>query len=169
MTWQRFALVDCAADPQLHPTLLHHAQSENAQHRSLFARQPEAAHAAAAPWLLEMPTGHALGQWLANLQHRGHVPCVTWLASEVLFDPLFDHLEAQLDLALPDGALSLMRYYDPRAWLRYQAVLTPKQTLALMGPILEWQVSVRGQVWTVARADLERLIQEQEARAEADA
>ncbi len=169
MNWQRFALVDCAADPQLHPTLLHHARSESFQHRSLFARQPEASHAASGPWLLEIPATQALNHWLTHLQHRGQVPCVTWLASEAPFDPLFDHLETQLDLALPDDALSLMRYYDPRAWLRYQAVLTPKQTLTLMGPILEWQVSVRGQVWTVARADLERLIQEQEARAEADA
>lgn len=80
---------------------------------------------------------------------------------------MFDHLEAQLDIALPDGTLALMRFFDPRAWLRYAGVLTVDQQLQLLGPALEWQITLQGQEWTLARADLRRL-QEGAERAAAD-
>ena len=161
MSWDRFVIVDCAVDPELHPTLLHHAQQDGLRHRSLFDGQPEAQHAAAAPWLLELPLNHPaphLHNWLVHL-NQSRRACLSWLAADTSFDRLFGHLQAHLDVVLPHKSLALMRYFDPRAWLRYQSILSVDQKLALMGPILEWQVTLDSQPWTATRADLERLKQ----------
>ncbi|HBS61725.1 MAG TPA: hypothetical protein DEB32_03135 [Stenotrophomonas sp.] len=91
---------------------------------------------------------------------------VTTLTASVPFGVLFQHLQAQLDIALPDGSLALMRFYDPRAWLRYCDVLTTLQRLTLLGPVQEWQVTVQGQFWRVSRADLERTQEAVDAAAE---
>ncbi|UII65677.1 DUF4123 domain-containing protein [Xanthomonas translucens] len=168
-TWYQFALIDCAGGPDRMATLHYHAAKDGLQHRSLFDRQPEAEHAAAAPWLLALPHGAVrptLDPWLAQLGQSN--TGLTRLASEVPFDALFDHLEAQLDIALPDGTLALMRFFDPRAWLRYAGVLTVDQQLQLLGPALEWQITLQGQEWTLARADLQRL-KEDADRVTADA
>jgi len=96
--------------------------------------------------------------WLASLESSA--AGTTLLASQASFEPLFVHLQQHLDIAMPDGSLALMRFYDPRAWLRYCGVLTLLQQLELLGPVLEWQVSVQGQSWRLQRADL---VQQQEA------
>ncbi|MBN6152794.1 DUF4123 domain-containing protein [Xanthomonas sp. AmX2] len=168
-TWYQFALIDCAADPDRMATLQYHAASDGLQHRSLFDRQPEAKHAAAAPWLLALPHGAVrptLDPWLMQLGRSN--AGLTRLASEAPFEALFDHLEAQLDIALPDGSLALMRFFDPRAWLRYAGVLTVDQQLQVLGPVLEWQITLQGQTWTLVRTDLQRL-KEDADRATADA
>lgn len=158
--WTPFALVDCAAQPQRSGELQYHCTSAGYQHRSLFAGEPEAAHASAAPWLIELPTGavqQPIHHWMTR---QGQHPAgVTTLASSVPFELLFQHLQRQLDVVLPNGSLALMRFYDPRAWLRYCDVLTPRQQYDLLGPVLEWQVTVQGQSWHLVRDDLERQLE----------
>ncbi|NZA24923.1 DUF4123 domain-containing protein [Luteimonas sp. SJ-92] len=166
MAWQRYALLDCGADPQLHPALFDHRMRSGLRARGLLERQPEAAHANKGPWLLEVPTQQANPELVRWLIHVGHqAPCLAWLAAEVPFDALFDHLEAQLDLALPDGGLAMMRFWDPRAFYRLQRILTPGQLLALLGPVLEWQIALAGRPMHVRREDLKRSRQEQDAHA----
>ena len=167
-TWYRFALVDCAAAAERAGTLHHHVSTAGLQHRCLFEGQPEAAHAHAAPWLIELPVSgiqQPVDHWLASLEQK--VAGLTLLASRVPFEPLFVHLQQQLDIALPDGSLALMRFYDPRAWLRYCQVLSVPQQLELLGPVLEWQVTLQGQSHTLLSADLQQ--QQEAANAAADA
>jgi hypothetical protein len=165
--WAPFALVDGAAAPARSGELRYHAAWADLQCRSLFSGQPEDEHADAAPWLIALPTGaiqRPIHHWMASLGQS--TAGVTTLASSVPFEALFQHLQARLDIALPDGSLALMRFYDPRAWLRYCDVLTTPQQLALLGPVLEWQVTVQGQTWSVSRADLERQQEAADAAAE---
>lgn len=54
----------------------------------------------------------------------------------------------------------------PAAWLRCCGVLATPQQLALLGPVLEWQVTMHGQCWKVSRAELER--QQEAAHAAAE-
>lgn len=164
MHWDRFVLVDCAADPLLHRALVWHAERAGLQHRSLFERQPEAEHTHAAPWLMALPIEtqqRDLMSWLGLIERC--YPCLGWLASEAPFDPLFDHLEEQLDAELPDDSLAILRFWDPRAWVRLQRILKPDQALTLMGPVLEWQVTLNGRALHMRRDDLERMAQEQDA------
>lgn len=170
MHWDRFVLVDCAADPQLHRALVWHAEQADLQHRSLFERQPEAEHAHAAPWLMALPVEtqqRDLMSWLGLIERC--YPCLSWLASEAPFDPLFGHLEAQLDAEMPDTGPALLRFFDPRVWVRLQRILNPDQALALMGPVLEWQVTLNRRPLHVRRDDLACMAQEQDAHAQADA
>ncbi|KAB7765650.1 DUF4123 domain-containing protein [Xanthomonas maliensis] len=150
-----YALVDCAGDPARLPVLQHHAATAGMQAASLFAQQPEAEHAAAGPWLLALPVGAiqpALDAWLAQL---GRTPSgVMRLIAEVPFAQLLAHLDGALDIALPDGSLALMRYYDARAFARYVEVLTRPQQLELLGPILEWQVVAYDGQWALQRSAL---------------
>lgn len=169
MDWERFALLDCGADPQLHPTLFHHRMETGLRCRGLFERQPEAPNEIIGPFLIEVPMhSHRpeVARWLEHAERNA--PCVSWLASEALFDPLFEHLEAQIDVALPGNQLAMLRFWDPRAFYRYQRMLTAAQLLELLGPILEWQIRLNGQTIHVRRNDLEYLKQEQEANADAD-
>ncbi|WP_313218600.1 DUF4123 domain-containing protein [Stenotrophomonas sp.] len=122
---------------------------------------------AAAPWLIVLPAGsiqRPVHHWMNSLGQSA--AGVTTLTGSVPFGVLFQHLQAQLDIALPDGSLALMRFYDPRAWLRYCDVLTTLQRLTLLGPVQEWQVTVQGQFWRVSRADLERTQEAVDAAAE---
>lgn len=159
--WYKFALIDCAAATERADTLQYHADTAQLQRRCLFDGQPEAEHTHAAPWLMELPASgiqQPVDHWLASLEQTG--AGLTLLASRVSFKPLFAHLQQQLDIALPDGSLALMRFYDPCAWLRYCQVLSLSQQRELLGPILEWQVTLRGQSHTLFMADL---LQQQEA------
>lgn len=154
--WQRFALVDAAQDaPALRDELVHQAASAGVPARSLFDGQPEQAEAAHAPWLLSVPRDARLPELTAWLDHRYRQgSAVSWLAAEADFDTLFAHLQAQLDVVLPDGALGLLRFWDARVFVRLPHVLALDQQIALMGPVLEWQVALDGQVSHLSRAAL---------------
>lgn len=150
-----YALLDCAPDEGREAELHHHATHSALMHRSLFAGQPEEDLLRASPYLLELPLG-AIGQpihhWLRQL---GREPAgTTALFSDAPFEEVFHHLRAQLDIALPDGSLALMRYYDPRAWLRYRDILTMQQHRHLLGPISTWQITVCGQTWALTGSEL---------------
>lgn len=152
-----YALLDCAPDEGREAQLHHHAAQNALMHRSLFTGQPEEDLPFASPYLLELPIGaieRPIHHWLRQLgRQRAGSTC---LFSDASFEELFHHLNAQLDIALPDGSLALMRYYDPRAWLRYRDVLTMQQQRQLFGPIKSWQITVGGQTWTLARSELEQ-------------
>lgn len=136
----RYVLIDAAARPDTPQAIGHHAQ--DLQHRSLFAHQPEAEHADLGPWLMQLPEhGQSpVESWLLALEHNH--PAVAWLTSEAAFEPVFAHLEGQLDIALADGSLALLRYWDTRVFRRLQRVMTAQQRLDLLGPIDIWRARV---------------------------
>lgn len=150
---QEFALVDCAASPGRIGDLRYHVASAGVAARCLFAGRPEAVHADAAPWLVALPQGalqQPVERW--RLALGGTAAGVTRVWAEGGFDALFDHLQACLELRLPDGQRALMRFYCPRAWRRYGEVLTPAQQRAVLGPVQEWETTLKGCSVTV-RAD----------------
>lgn len=153
--WQRYALIDCAQADGLHASLIAQAQAAQTDAASLFDGQPEAPHAASAPWLVAVPLDQRTRELTAWINHRQHDSvAVSWLAAECDFDKLHAHLQSCLDAQLPDGSIGLLRYWDTRVFLRLQRVLRPNQQIALMGPVLEWEVRLHGEVFHLSRSNL---------------
>lgn len=155
MSTDLYLLLDCAADPQHHHNLQFHAQRLHQPHASLFERQPEAAHASAAPWLMQLPAQSLdlpLRMWMQLLQHSYFGATV--LQAPGGFSALLHHLQGCLDLRCNDGAAALMRFADPRAFVRYCAVLSPPQQRQLLGPVQVWQIEYAGQTAHLRRDDL---------------
>ncbi|MBO1748394.1 DUF4123 domain-containing protein [Stenotrophomonas sp. SI-NJAU-1] len=148
----RYAIVDAAAYADTYKALAWYAQ--DLPHRSLFARQPEAAHASIGPWLLQLPAqAHTqVDGWLRALELDR--PVVAWLTSEAGFEAVFQHLEACLDLCRPNGRLALLRYWDGRVFLRLQRAFTLQQRRQLMGPLAWWRFQILGQAYALDRAEL---------------
>jgi hypothetical protein len=152
---QYYALVDCAASPGRIGDLRHHVASAGVVARCLFAGRPEAIHADAAPWLVALPRGalqQPVERWRVTLGGTAAGVTRVWAAGG--FDALFNHLQACLELRLPDGQRALMRFYCPRAWRRYGDVLTPAQQRDLLGPVRVWETTLQGRPVKV-RADPE--------------
>lgn len=138
-----YALIDAAAVPGIAARLAEHAAG--LPQRSLFARQPEAALAHCGPWLLQLPDRHApaLEAWLAAIEHA-HA-AVAWLDSAHAFETVYAHLQRCLDVRLADGALALLRYWDPRVFRRLCALFDPAQRAWLLGPVLRWRAKLGAQ------------------------
>lgn len=149
----RYAIVDAAAYADTPKALGWYAQ--DLPHRSLLARQPEAMHASAGPWLIQLPAHpHSpVEGWLRALQLDR--PVVAWLSSEAGFEAMFQHLETCLDLRRPSGSQALLRYWDGRVFLRLQRVFTRVQRRQLMGPVQQWRFQMLGQDYTLNRAELD--------------
>lgn len=146
-----YALIDAAARPDTPHALRYYTNGHPA--RSLFARQPESAHADAGPWLAALDGNAGLRNWLHALDMQPGA--VARVSADVAFDALFDHLEQCLDLRLADGSLALFRFWDGRALYRFWRVMTPAQRKAFLGPVLRWSVRLQGQAWELDRAQLE--------------
>ncbi|MFC7519734.1 DUF4123 domain-containing protein [Xanthomonas populi] len=131
----RYVLVDCAVRRDAANTLRFYA--EDLPHRSLFLGRPEQAHADAGPWLVQVDTTTTLHGWL-NALDGTCVPCVSYLASPLAFEPVFAHLQSMLAMALPDGSSALLRFYDPRVMQRLRHVLSAAQLDGLTSPFTEW-------------------------------
>ena len=108
--------------------------------RSLFQATPEQAFTHIAPHLIAWSALCATERdQLIDLDQR--VPALSWLwSTQEGTVTLYRHLKAQLDMRLPDGALALLRYYDPTVWRRLMNLLTAEQITALMGPVHYWSV-----------------------------
>ncbi len=145
----RYVIVDAAAYADTPKALAWYAQ--DLPHRSLLARQPEAAHASVGPWLLQLPAqSHTqVDGWLRALELDK--PVVAWLRSEAGFEAVFQHLEACLDLHRPNGTLALLRYWDGRVFLRLQRAFTLQQRRQLMGPLRQWCFQMLGQHYALER------------------
>lgn len=138
----RYIIVDCAARSDAAQTLRFYA--EGFAHRSLFQGLPEAQHADAGPWLVQVDESMGLEGWLNALEGTGKcAPCVTHLASSLGFEAVFSHLQSFLDVQLPDSASALLRYWDPRVFHRLQRVLSQDQIQSLIAPFAEWRTSYR--------------------------
>ncbi|MBS8268881.1 DUF4123 domain-containing protein [Halomonas litopenaei] len=108
--------------------------------RSLFQATPEQGYSHIAPHLIAWSALCATERdQLIDLDKR--VPALSWLwSTQEGTVTLYRHLKAQLDMRLPDGALALLRYYDPTVWRRLVNLLTPDQITALFGPISYWSI-----------------------------
>ena len=133
-----YLLIDCAVRSDAARVLRFYA--EDLPHCSLFHGQPEARHADAGPWLVQVDGSTALHGWLNALEGTGDcIPCVSRLTSRQGFEPVLSHLQSFLDLRLSDGSSALFRYWDPRVFKRLQRVLTKDQLHDLMAPFSEWR------------------------------
>lgn len=132
----RYVIVDCAVRHDAAGTLRFYA--EDLPHRSLFQGQPEAKHAHAGPWLVQVDHSNALHGWLNALEGTC-APCVTHLTSPEGFEAVFAHLQSLLDMTLSDGASALLRFYDPRVMEQLRRVLTPAQFHSVIAPFAEWR------------------------------
>ncbi|WP_165614467.1 DUF4123 domain-containing protein [Paraburkholderia ginsengiterrae] len=168
---RRFALVDCAVEtPSIYRELLQRVELAGARSQCLFTNQREASLAHVGPWLIDVPEIEAtreLFSWLMLIESK--YPAISWLVAKVDFETLFAHLESQIDLMLPDGSRGMHRFWDPRAWSRFQRVLTMEQRVAFMGPVLEWKVALKGKTHQISRVDAECNLLEEIIYVDADA
>ena len=140
LTMHTYLIVDCAVRSDAARTLRFYAHE--LPHRSLFLGQPEAKHADAGPWLVQVDGSTGLHGWLNALEGTGDcVPCVSYLSSTENFEAVFAHLQSFLDMRLSDGSSALCRFWDPRVFKRLQRVLTHDQRHSLMAPFSEWRTT----------------------------
>ncbi|UKE72941.1 DUF4123 domain-containing protein [Xanthomonas graminis] len=132
----RYVIVDCAVRHDAAKTLRFYA--EQLPHRALFQGQPEAKHAHAGPWLVQVDHSNALHGWL-NALDGTCAPCVTHLAASDGFEAVFTHLQSLLHMKLSDGSSALLRFYDPRVMGQLQKVLTEEQFCSIIAPFTEWR------------------------------
>lgn len=108
--------------------------------RSLFQATPEEGFAHIAPHLIRWDDLYPPEQDEAICLDQ-NVPVFSWLwVEEKDSAALYRHLKSQLDMRLPDGGLALLRYYDPRVWLKLMKLLNDGQKEHLLGPVRYWSV-----------------------------
>lgn len=116
-----------------------HVPAHDAGSVALFDRTVDTAIADAGPWLLKIDQASAPN--VALLQQLGETPIgIIWLISTRPFDDLLEDLTSRLDVVLPDGTISLLRYYDPTCLLDLAKSLLPNQRAEFFAPAHEWLV-----------------------------
>lgn len=133
-----FALVDLAPHAGLLKKLVH--ADDIAKWKSLFDGTPEEALLDGAPILIELPAklrGNALLNALISAERSS--PSVSWICSSLSFEHLFLHLQAFIDIDMPDGRRVLFRFYDPRTLSAIRGGLSSDRFgKKLLSPISEW-------------------------------
>lgn len=103
----------------------------------LFIRPSNKEVAFAGPWIINITqTDKSIQNSLFQLEQT--YPAVSWLISTLRFEHLFNQLENQLHLQLPDKRNALLRYYDPRVLNKLLHVLNPDQFKLFTLNIDEW-------------------------------
>ncbi|CAD5367190.1 conserved hypothetical protein [Rubrivivax sp. A210] len=135
-----WAVLDGARDPAIHRALF----ESRLEHRCLFtgrggllSRELELA----APQLVELPPGHALG--LRLLDEGWGQSWGIWLR---IADPsnLRHHLRTLLRVQDEDGQRMLFRWYDPRVLRLYLPTCTPDELRQFFGPIDSLMLEAEG-------------------------
>ena len=91
----------------------------------------------AGPWLVDiMKVDKEMQNSLLQLEQV--YPSTTWLISMQSLTNLFNQLESQLYLRLPDKRNALLRFYDPRVLHKLLDVFTPEQLKLLTLNINDW-------------------------------
>jgi len=110
---------------------------------ALFDATPDASLADAGPWLIDFenaptPVRAALAQQAAGPSG------VSWIVSAYSRGALLDHLTENLNVKLPDGRFSLLRFYDARIMPSIAALMEPTQRMAFFVVAVDWLVEING-------------------------
>lgn len=138
-----YLLVDLSISPLTQRLVLRLRDQKRA--RSLFQATPEEGFAHIAPHLIRWSDLSAAERnQVIDLDQEVAAFAWLWMPPEESAS-LYRHLKSQLDMRLPDGDLALLRYYDPRVWLKLMNLLDDEQKKELIGPVLYWSVNVNQQ------------------------
>lgn len=119
----------------------------------LFIRPNNKELAFAGPWIINITqTDENIQNSILQLEQT--YPAVSWLISTLRFDYLFNQLENQLHLQLPDERKALLRYYDPRVLKKLLNVFTPDQFKIFMLNIDEWIFYHNNHYYSLIRGEL---------------
>lgn len=116
----------------------------------LFSMTADAPLAQAGPWLMDTAKATASNLTIATGLAAG-AGGTSWLISRQDLRPLADALTQRLNARMPDGTVSLVRWYDARLLPEIAGVMTQKQQEMFFMPVFDWMVEVGGQltrVWT---------------------
>jgi len=103
----------------------------------LFIRNSNKDVSFAGPWLIDiMKADKEIHSTLLQLEQV--YPSIIWLISMQSLTSLFNQLESQLYLRLPDKRNALLRFYDPRVLHKLSDVFTPEQFKLLTLNINDW-------------------------------
>jgi hypothetical protein len=116
----------------------------------LFSMTADAPLAQAGPWLMDTAKATASNLAIATGLAVG-AGGTSWLISRLDMRPLADALTQRLNARMPDGSVSLVRWYDARLLPEIAGVMTKEQQEMFFMPVFDWMVEVGGQltrVWT---------------------
>ena len=116
----------------------------------LFSMTADAPLAQAGPWLMDAAKGTASNLAIATGLAAGAAG-TSWLISRQDLRPLADALTQRLNARMPDGTVSLVRWYDARLLPAIAGVMTQEQRGMFFMPVFDWMVEVGGQLtrtWT---------------------
>lgn len=135
-----YGLADGAANAYLHA----HLQAHDTPHLALYTHKDLAEEQS--PWLFPLTPGDIFSEWY--LQES---PAQNWgiqLATPLSLSELADHLMPFLTVQDEQGALHLMRFYDPRVINAYLTALTEQQRDDFFRPGLQLWADAPGQAET---------------------
>jgi hypothetical protein len=136
-----FALVDGLQYERYYGKAL---QEESGIAIPLFNTWPDSQIAFAGPWLVHLNRAMRYYEELKTLELA--FPSVSWIASSSTLEQLVIHFHQYLNVALPDGNVGLLRFWDPRVADRLVTLLDAHQHRDLMKGVEEWLYYLKGQV-----------------------
>lgn len=133
-------------------TLVGHYPNHDAGAIALFDRALHSALADAGPWLLKIDQTAAANLSLLDALSAAS-PGVIWLVSTRPLDQLQADLTARLEVKLPDGTITLLRYYDPAVLRDLAQTLQATPRVEFFAPAQEWLVYQDGTLSVVFSMD----------------
>lgn len=117
---------------------------------SLFAGTEEESLMEGGPWLLAVQRqSYALCRQLIALERSR--AAVSWIYAAFDTAALAAHLQARLNLRLPDGRSALLRFWDPRVLATLARRLDEAQRIAFFHSIRQWHFVVDGRPVHIGR------------------
>lgn len=126
------AVIDCAADPDLHRRVLAEKGALN-----LFIGGLDPVVVQAAPHLVPLTPDSALLHFLQSPQGR-QLSCGIVVGSALPTMDLWQHLRRFLQAMYPDGTVGLLRFYDPRVLHPLLTSATGEQLAPWFAQIDQW-------------------------------
>jgi Domain of unknown function (DUF4123) len=116
----------------------------------LFQGTQDEPLAHAGPWLFDLEGVQA--ELMAQLEKlEQSKPAVSWLFASADMHGLAQLLQLRLNLQLPDGQISLLRFYDPRVLYGICNSFTPEQMTQLCEHIEQWHFMYDGKRQVLTR------------------
>jgi hypothetical protein len=114
----------------------------------LFSLTADDTLSPAGPWLMDAAKGVPSNLAIATALAKSPAG-VSWLISRLDLRALADALTQRLDVRMPDGTVSLLRWYDARLLPGIVGVMTEQQRQMFFAPAHDWLVQINGELTRV--------------------
>lgn len=126
-----------------------HVESRYGVNRALFAGTEDEALAHAGPWLIDLEKESSSTAGTVSQLEQAY-PSVMWLFSRLDLESLAMVLQLKLNAKLPDGRTSLVRFWDPRAFVGLFNALDLPSRQEYFSHVDEWHGQIEGKRFHVS-------------------